>query len=52
MRHAAKIAVVTGSVGTPEEIDEAAVFLAGDAASFVTDEVFTGDGGWSACGFV
>ena len=35
-------------LGTPEEIADAVVYLASDAASFVTGSLFSVDGGWTA----
>ena len=40
--------VPLGRVGRPEEIAEAIVFLASDAASFVTGQIVSADGGKSA----
>lgn len=37
-----------GRLGTPEEIAEAALYLASDAASFVTGSELVIDGGWTA----
>ena len=64
MRLQGKTAIVTGSTkgiglrgdgdgeGLPEEVAEAAVFLASDAAAFVTGSVLTVDGGWTAYGYL
>lgn len=41
-----------GRIGTVEDIAEAAVFVASDAASFMTGSIVTIDGGWSAYGYL
>ena len=43
-----KAKVPMGRVGNPQEITGAVVFLASDAASFVTGTQITVDGGWTA----
>ena len=41
-----------GRLGTPDEMGDAAVFLAGDESAFVTGAVLTADGGWQAYGYL
>jgi NAD(P)-dependent dehydrogenase (short-subunit alcohol dehydrogenase family) len=41
-----------GRLGTPEEMGDAAVFLAGDESAFVTGAILTADGGWQAYGYL
>jgi NAD(P)-dependent dehydrogenase (short-subunit alcohol dehydrogenase family) len=38
---------LTGDFGTPENVAQAALYLASDEASFVTGSVLTVDGGWT-----
>jgi NAD(P)-dependent dehydrogenase (short-subunit alcohol dehydrogenase family) len=41
-------AIPMGRRGTPDELEGLAVYLASDASSYVTGQVFAHDGGWTA----
>ena len=41
-----------GRLGTPDEMGDAAIFLAGDESAFVTGAILTADGGWQAYGYL
>jgi NAD(P)-dependent dehydrogenase (short-subunit alcohol dehydrogenase family) len=41
-----------GRLGTPQEVADAAVFLASDRARFITGQVLGIDGGWSSYGYL
>ena len=41
-------AIPMGRRGTPDELEGLAIYLAGDASSYVTGQVFAHDGGWTA----
>lgn len=39
-----------GRIGTPEDLDEAVLYLLGNKSRFVTGQVFAVDGGWTVSG--
>jgi NAD(P)-dependent dehydrogenase (short-subunit alcohol dehydrogenase family) len=41
-----------GRLGTPQDVAEAALFLASDGASFITGHALLSDGGWTANGYL
>jgi 3-oxoacyl-[acyl-carrier protein] reductase len=51
-RHVWLSATPQGRYGTPDDVAEAVLYLAGDAAGFVTGQVLAVDGGFSAAGLL
>jgi NAD(P)-dependent dehydrogenase (short-subunit alcohol dehydrogenase family) len=43
----AQLQSLTGDFGSPQDVANAALYLASDASSFVTGAVLTVDGGWT-----
>ena len=43
----AQLQPLTGDFGSPQDVAQAALYLASDASSFVTGAVLTVDGGWT-----
>lgn len=44
--------VPAGRLGTPEEMAAVALFLASDAAAYITGQTLVADGGWTAYGYL
>jgi len=47
LAHLPQLQPLTGDLGFPEDVAQAALYLASDASSFVTGAVLTVDGGWT-----